>query len=688
MGGGGGTTTNVTNTGLGDDQYQSLYDNQGVIKENQGNIASSLDAQREEAKTAYDTMFGRLDTQDTAMGNISNAIGSQGYTYDFSNFGGAPSIADSIEALKMGTGQIASDLKYDVNGDGVVNDADAKAMMSMNVGITPENTKSTGLYAQFDQQNKNLTDQFGNVTTQFGDLTRDLGNQSLQIQNNLGSQLDTLGTNMGGRFDTVDQANTNLQSSVDSGFQDQSTAMNELEAGITSQFDTANSNMSQGFTDQASAMDAGFTSANDALTNTQANILEGQGGLQTNLDTLSGNVDTYATTSLANQEALQQGQDGFQSSFDNYVDRYSDDVTLANQTRADLATAQANATDRLREDMGKYAQAAATGQSALSDQITGSADAAANAFGALSNTVEGGFSAASTDAQQAQTNLATRLGTMRDKLMAQGDTLDANSKAAFDNIASSFDAQGNLITNSIDAQGNTITRQMDDQGNLITSKFDAQGRQIGTNATNLNDALTQAENALSGNMDAGFQTLAAGNQGLMSELQDNRTASREQMEAAMGQMDANQTSNLGQFDQLAAQMQGGFQNMDVNSINQAKDLAAIAATQSDLDMGMRQNFNQLSNAFDENGQLIANSVDEQGNTLSRAIDANGNLLLRSFDATGNEIGNKVININRSLNDLSNLGRVTGSNASMGNLSPASQGAVPTGGFMSPFTMTQ
>ena len=80
MGGGGGgdTVTNVTNTGLGDDQYQSLYDNQGTIKENQGNIASSLDAQREEAATAYDTMYGRLDTQDTDLSNILAGIGIDG----------------------------------------------------------------------------------------------------------------------------------------------------------------------------------------------------------------------------------------------------------------------------------------------------------------------------------------------------------------------------------------------------------------------------------------------------------------------------------------------------------------------------------------------------------------------------------------------------------------------------------
>jgi hypothetical protein len=103
---------------------------------------------------------------------------------------------------------------------------------------------------------------------------------------------------------------------------------------------------------------------------------------------------------------------------------------------------------------------------------------------------------------------------------------------------------------------------------------------------------------------------------------------------------------------------------------------------------MRQNFKQLSTAFDETGGLIRNSIDEQGNTISRAVDANGNLLLRSFDATGNEIGNKVININRSLNDLAGLRNVTGANASMGNLSPAMSGATAQDGFASPFSISQ
>jgi hypothetical protein len=269
---------------------------------------------------------------------------------------------------------------------------------------------------------------------------------------------------------------------------------------------------------------------------------------------MQGAANAYATTQLENQANIQSNQDGFVTNFDSYVDRYSDDTTLADKSRADMATAQANQNDRLREDIGAYAQTAATGQAAVSNQLS---DTSRN----LTDAVTDGFSAVGADQLQTQ-----------------------------ENIQSNQDA---------------LSSQFSDQVGGIQNK-----------------------------------------------------------------------------------LEGGFQTMDVNSINQAKDLAAVAATQTDMDMGMRQNFQQLSTAFDDNGQLVRNSIDAQGNTLTRNMDAQGNLLLKSFDVTGNEIGNKVININRSLMDLGNMKNLAGANTSMGNLSPAMQGNVPTGGFMSPFSQTR
>ena len=58
MGGGGGDTTNVTNTGLGDDQYQALADNQVGISDQ----ITDVDKNATKRYNQFDTRFGNLDT--------------------------------------------------------------------------------------------------------------------------------------------------------------------------------------------------------------------------------------------------------------------------------------------------------------------------------------------------------------------------------------------------------------------------------------------------------------------------------------------------------------------------------------------------------------------------------------------------------------------------------------------------
>ena len=153
-------------------------------------------------------------------------------------------------------------------------------------------------------------------------------------------------------------------------------------------------------------------------------------------------------------------------------------------------------------------------------------------------------------------------------------------------------------------------------------------------------------------------------------------------------LNANNAELTASMRSLQDNVDTGFNNIGAGQITAARDLAKVASTQNDLDMGMRQNFHQLGNAFDDTGALIKSSIDAQGNTITRNMDQQGNLLLRSFDVTGRAIGDKVININRSLTDLQNMQNVQGANASMGNLSPAMSGQVPVSGFASPFATTR
>lgn len=482
---GGGSDTNVTNTGLGDDQYQ-------VLADNQVGISDQITGTSAEAANRYDQFDTRFGTLDSSLAGLS-----------------------------------------------------------------------TDMLDQFQNSNAAMNTNFTNMGGRFDSLDTSVGANNQGI-GNLQSSVDGVGSDVVAgfadtqtRFDTVDTANQNIQDDVTTGFTDQVQAFSDVQGAMTANTGNIREDITSNFQTTNDALASSEQNIRDDVETTQANVLGGQGGLAADLSDLSNTNDIYFDTLATNQDNLQTGQEGFQTSFDNYVDRYSDDTTLANQTRADLQQAQATGFDATRQSIGTLGNSVADGQQEIQQGTE-----------QLANTVEGGFQ------QSAQTSQNLR---------------------------------------------DTLSNEISDTG-------------AGIMATQEN--LTDGQNSLA-------QTF---------------------------------TNESGQIDSAL--------------INQTRDLAAIASTQSDLDMNQRQNFKQLSTAFDDQGQLIQNSVDESGNTIMREMDQNGNLMLRALDATGRDMGSKIINVNQSVFDLQNLQRVQGANMSMGNLSPASQGSVPTSGFASPFTTTQ
>lgn len=499
--GGGGDTTNVTNTGLGDAQYTTLTGNQA-------NLGTSIDTLNTTATTGLsdvNTNLGGLRTGMTDVGTKVDDVGS------------------NVFDVKNAVGQ--------------------KVMPDPDSGVIP---RSTGLYGELEDQTNYMRDQFGNIISGQGDLNRTIGNQAIQTQSNLGGQLDALGNTVGGRFDTVDTATGNIQGAVDQGFVDQTQGFADAQTDRTT---NAGAN-AQGFVDADAAMTQGFGDAATQLTATQANVLGGQDTLQGELDVMSDDNTTYANQALENQAALQTGQEGFQTSFDTYTERYGEDTTLANQTRADMQLANANASNKIRAEQAAIANAS-------SQQLGNVAQGVDSQFNALEGTVEGGFMAS-----------------------------DANTREGLEGV-----------------------------------------EQAGARSTA--NAATDLQNSLA----------------------------------------------------------SGLDNLDAGQITAARDLAKIASSQTDLDIGMRQEFNQLGSAFDDTGSLISSSIDEQGNTINRRMDAQGNLILNRFSVTGEALGNRVINIRNSLDTLNNLQQRQGANVSMGNLTPASSSAVPSSGFASPFATT-
>ena len=626
------TTTKVTKTGLGDDQYESLFG------QNEG-----IGTQLEEG------FVGAGEKLDGISGEVSGIGGK---------------ITDAKDAINTNTNTGFTDLTGIVKGYG-------------------------------DTLSQGQTDAVAGRAKYYNDMLAALENNTGGLATQ--ASLDTGFSDATGRFNDIDQANTNIQTAVDQGFVDAQGDRDQMSADMTSAFDTQNTGLNTAFNTLGTEVGTAFDTTNANIDTTRGSLEEGQAGLVSDLSTLSGSVDTYGAGLTQGQADLQSGQDTFKSSFDDYVDRYTEDTEIANTARSDRALAAANQNDALREDIGRYAQAAAEGQSNIGKKIGTLGDATGAGFEVLSGAVEGGFSDVAAGDQVSKNTLANRISGVKDLLQTTSDNLDSSTKAQYSALADSFDANGDLIANAIDSQGNTIQRSMDDQGRILESRFDSTGTEISSVQMDVETMLSNADtyqnslmgnlNAISADQDAGFGQVS-GEIGKASDAVDAGFRSVDSNQ--QGIMTATDNINTAIRDQGAA-LATGFDTQSNKMDTTIRDLARVASAQTDIDMGTRQEFKQLSDAFDDQGNLIANSVGDNGSTISRAIDNQGNLLLRAFDTQGRAMGDKVIDINKSLMSLNDLGNVSGANAGMGNLSPAMQagsGGAVTSGFMSPYATTR
>ena len=326
----------------------------------------------------------------------------------------------------------------------------------ISTGITGVNT---GLNTGFADISSALDTVSANQTTGFDTVNTNMATNAATINTGItGLQTgqDAGFADVGTRFDTVDQANVNMQTAVDQGFQDQAQGFTDVNANMSAGFADNAAAVNTGFTDAATALAQGFGDASTQLTNTQANVLEGQQGLGTQLDTMGATADAYAAQSLTNQDALQSGQDSFVSSFDTYVDRYSDDTELAQNTRADMQTANANSNQTLRNDMARTANA----------EEVKAAEIARNV-------------------QAIQINQAKNAAVEA----ASNPKLDQGMRQNFANLGTSFDNNGALIPTTVDRSGNRIVRSMDNQGNLTLNSFNSLGQPVGSQTLNIAQSL-------------------------------------------------------------------------------------------------------------------------------------------------------------------------------------------------------
>jgi len=490
--------TNITQTGLGDEQYDDL-----VARLTQGGVD-------------IDALGASLEAQGVDVDKLLTDMGT-------ANLG--------ITNLQTGQTDLSNRLGY----AGTANDP-----------------TGTGLYGAISGLGTDLTDYFGTGLT--------------NAQDALSGQIGTGFDNVSGRFDTVDTNMANNRTAMDTGFSTMGGRFDTVDTNMAdnrSAMDAGFSNVGSAFDAQNTGLEAAFNTAEDQQV-ARADALGGQmqtaeENLADRLSDLSGNQDTYYGDLAANQATMQDNQANYQSSFDDYVQRYGEDTELANQARADLQTGLTNTADLVRDDIGRVLQAQAAGQTdlarqqaqgdaAITDQLI--ADQAANAAGMnelsqlaqtnqastidsindLSQLSQGNRTATQQQIDAAMANNAGLMANQTDQLGNQLDTgfnqvLDSNAglmatqtdtlsnqmnsvrdlvsdttvaldqgvRQQFGQLARAFDNSGRLLKNQILSDGSIVSRNMTPDGMMSENYFNSAGQVIGRKSFDVNNMLADAQ---------------------------------------------------------------------------------------------------------------------------------------------------------------------------------------------------
>lgn len=485
------------------------------------------------------------------------------------------------------------------------------------------NVTKTGLG---DQQFQDLT--AGQGTLMAGQTT--LGENQAAI----GAGLDTLSADVNTGFTDLGAANTANTDSILAGQTNLQDFLTTQSANFTSQLDAANAARAQAEAQAAAAAQA------------QAQAAQAQASALANLQ---GTTETgFANTQSALNQGFADTADNFQTASDQRVSMAQ--VAFDDRNRIyDLLT--------LQNDAGK--QATLDARAALMQGQTGiREDLSATELALLER------SQAAQDYLEnvATTNQAANLEqqmAIQDLLNTYGGNLDAYYQdLAASNVASA-ERQGELQTGldtfrADQAQANTLGQQQ--QAQLLDTVLS------GT------DSLT---NTIAGVGD----TLASGQQGLMSQGEAARNALTDDIADVMSAQAASEQLNNLNFAQVSQLVTSGFESDDPQyqamkqEFTDRMDFMQKIVSDQNLDISddLRNTFNTMVSSFDEQGALISQT--QVGNDIiKRAIDDQGDLFLTRFNQYGDRIAQGNMNINVLMGRLNELGYVPGSSQNMANTS--------------------
>ena len=467
-----------------------------------------------------------------------------------------------------------------------------------------------------------------------------------------------------------------------------------------------------------------LTAGQSTLMAGQTTLGENQAAIGAGLDTLSADVNTGFTdlsaANTANTDSILAGQTNLQDFLTTQSANFTAQLDAANEARA-LAEAQA-ASAAQAQAQAAQAQASAlaglqgTTDTGFADMRQGFADTderfqqAAQARLDFQN-------ASNTDRQRILDTLQEGQAGITENVLDSRDTLMAGQQSIRDNLSAtelallerSQAAQDYLENVATTNQAANLEQQMAIQDLLNTYGADAAAYYQDLAAANLASAERQGElqtgldtfradqaqantlgqqqqaqlldTVLSGtdsltNTIAGVgDTLATGQQGLMSQGEAARNALTDDIADVMSNQAVSEQLNNMNFAQISQLVTSGYNSDDPQyqamkqEFTDRMDFMQKIVSDQNLDISddLRNTFNTMVTSFDEQGALISET--QVGNdVIKRAIDDQGELFLSRFNQYGDRIAQGNMNINVLMSRLNELGYVPGSSQNMANTS--------------------
>ena len=482
-------TTNVTQTGLGDGQFDTLSGNQA-------NLAATLDQQNTDAAAANKALLAGQEGIQTGVDGLQT---SQTAGFEANALAAENARLEAIERekrLQESIGNISFDtsgLESGIAGLGTSVDAGFDTMggrfdtvdtnlSTANQGIVDANTGIAAL-------TKGQTAMQGDITSGFETSAENQANLTagqLEYYEKAKLERDALQKAvLEGQVTIQDLVNKYGADGAKyyealSGVQSQ---LMEGQSGLQTGLTAFQDQYTQDFQDQGKFLGELKNSVTGGFDTTNRNLAETTGNLGQNLSTVNTNIGNLGTTlgnSLSTgfsgvsegQLTAEQLQAGFENNSTEDFD-YGQIATEIYTATEGLATAA---------DISSLEVTTADGQTVLADQI-------ADGTALIDGSVKEGNRILSADQVKMRDAFVTKLDQVNNIITSQDSQLSTELRQQYMNLSASFDEKGALISESVDENGIRTNRAIDKQGNLILAQFDAQGKRISQSSMNINDLI-------------------------------------------------------------------------------------------------------------------------------------------------------------------------------------------------------